>query len=70
MQKVEFFYSIHKPALNTCAHVRQLQRTQQGPFTLPDCLNEKEWNLKSIIDSILFCQLKFSHFEQRFRRVQ
>ncbi|ODN05627.1 putative tRNA pseudouridine synthase 1 [Orchesella cincta] len=55
-------------ALNTCAHVRQLQRTQQGPFTLPDCLNENEWTLSNILESVMYCQLKFSQFEKRVKR--
>jgi len=54
--------------LNTCAHVRQLQRTQQGPFTLYDCLNENEWTVGNILDSILMCQLKFTQYASRMKQ--
>ncbi|CAG7714502.1 unnamed protein product [Allacma fusca] len=52
-------------ALNTCAYVRQLQRIQQGPFTLHDCLSENEWTTGNILNSILLCKLKFSQYTNR-----
>lgn len=56
-------------ALGTAAHVRQLQRTQQGPFTLHESLNESEWTFVQIMDAILMCQLKFNHYEQRLKNL-
>jgi len=52
-------------ALNSCAHIRQLQRTQQGPFTLHECLTEHEWTLDRILDSMLLCEFKYSQYEQQ-----
>mmetsp|Transcript_27637 Transcript_27637/g.36261 ORF Transcript_27637/g.36261 Transcript_27637/m.36261 type:complete len:315 (-) Transcript_27637:296-1240(-) len=33
---------------NSMAHMTALERTQQGPFTLQDCLHKDDWNLDTI----------------------
>ncbi|XP_027237104.1 pseudouridylate synthase TRUB1 isoform X2 [Penaeus vannamei] len=39
-------------AVGSCAHVRQLQRTKHGPFSLSDALPEDKWNAEQIIQSV------------------
>ncbi|XP_037836984.1 probable tRNA pseudouridine synthase 1 isoform X4 [Kryptolebias marmoratus] len=43
-------------ALSSCAHVKELIRTKQGPFTLQDhALQEEQWNLENILRSLQSC---------------
>lgn len=39
-------------AVGSCAHVRELQRTKHGPFTLSDALPEDKWNAEQIMQSV------------------
>ncbi|XP_047472399.1 probable tRNA pseudouridine synthase 1 [Penaeus chinensis] len=39
-------------AVGSCAHVRELQRTKHGPFTLSDALPEDKWNVEQIVRSV------------------
>ncbi|XP_068239838.1 pseudouridylate synthase TRUB1-like isoform X1 [Palaemon carinicauda] len=34
--------------VGSCAHVRELQRTKQGPFHIKDALSENQWNVEHI----------------------
>lgn len=45
-------YPAFPAAVGSCAHVRQLQRTKHGPFSLSDALPEDEWNAEQIIQSV------------------
>ncbi|XP_042858096.1 probable tRNA pseudouridine synthase 1 isoform X2 [Penaeus japonicus] len=49
-------------AVGSCAHVRELQRTKHGPFTLSDALPEDRWNAEQIIQSIA----KFRNIVNRY----
>ncbi|XP_028332175.1 pseudouridylate synthase TRUB1 [Gouania willdenowi] len=43
-------------ALSSCAHVKQLIRTKQGPFTLDqDVLHEDRWTLEHVVQSLRPC---------------
>ncbi|XP_037546635.1 probable tRNA pseudouridine synthase 1 [Nematolebias whitei] len=43
-------------ALSSCAHVKELIRTKQGPFTLQDhVLREEQWTLENILQSLQPC---------------
>ncbi|XP_013884814.1 probable tRNA pseudouridine synthase 1 [Austrofundulus limnaeus] len=43
-------------ALSSCAHVKELIRTKQGPFTLQDhVLHEDQWTLENILRSLQPC---------------
>ncbi|XP_072229557.1 pseudouridylate synthase TRUB1 [Leuresthes tenuis] len=43
-------------ALSSCAHVKELSRTKQGPFTLQDhVLHEHKWTLEHILQSLHAC---------------
>ena len=49
--------------LNLCsmqgrAHMTELMRTKQGPFTLEDCLAEEDWKFDAIIGHIARCSSK------------
>uniref|UniRef100_A0A3Q0R195 tRNA pseudouridine(55) synthase n=1 Tax=Amphilophus citrinellus TaxID=61819 RepID=A0A3Q0R195_AMPCI len=49
-------------ALSSCAHVKELIRTKQGPFTLQEhALHEEQWTLEHILRSLQTC----SEGEQR-----
>ncbi|XP_041368585.1 probable tRNA pseudouridine synthase 1 isoform X2 [Gigantopelta aegis] len=48
--------------LDTRAHVCELERTEQSPFTLMDCLREDEWTLHDIKRAI---QLSQDHFHKQ-----
>ncbi|XP_030611076.1 pseudouridylate synthase TRUB1 [Archocentrus centrarchus] len=49
-------------ALSSCAHVKELIRTKQGPFTLQEhALREEQWTLEHILRSLQTC----SEGEQR-----
>lgn len=49
-------------ALSSCAHVKELTRTKQGPFTLQEhALHEEQWTLEHILRSLQTC----SEGEQR-----
>ncbi|KDR08710.1 putative tRNA pseudouridine synthase 1 [Zootermopsis nevadensis] len=39
-------------ALGSCAHVRELHRYQQGPFTEQDMLDSNEWTMQNILIAI------------------
>ncbi|KAK8753646.1 hypothetical protein OTU49_000853 [Cherax quadricarinatus] len=40
-------------AVGSCAHVCELQRTKQGPFTLYHSLHKDQWTLKNVIQNII-----------------
>ncbi|XP_028286761.1 pseudouridylate synthase TRUB1 isoform X2 [Parambassis ranga] len=43
-------------ALSSCAHVKDLVRTKQGPFTLEEhALHEEQWTLEQILQSLQPC---------------
>ncbi|XP_072312088.1 pseudouridylate synthase TRUB1 isoform X2 [Eucyclogobius newberryi] len=42
-------------ALSSCAHVKSLTRTKQGPFTLEDVLHEEHWTLGHILKTLQAC---------------
>ncbi|KAJ0016031.1 hypothetical protein NQD34_014321 [Periophthalmus magnuspinnatus] len=42
-------------ALSSCAHVKSLTRTKQGPFTLEDVLHEDQWTLGHILKVLQSC---------------
>lgn len=40
-------------ALSSCAHVKELVRTKQGPFTLQEhVLHEQQWTLENILQAL------------------
>lgn len=40
-------------ALASCAHVKELVRTKQGPFTLQEhVLHEQQWTLEDILQAL------------------
>uniref|UniRef100_A0A3Q4IFH7 tRNA pseudouridine(55) synthase n=1 Tax=Neolamprologus brichardi TaxID=32507 RepID=A0A3Q4IFH7_NEOBR len=43
-------------ALSSCAHVKELTRTKQGPFTLEEhALHEEQWTLEHVLRSLKTC---------------
>ncbi|KAK7919511.1 hypothetical protein WMY93_010795 [Mugilogobius chulae] len=42
-------------ALSSCAHVKSLTRTKQGPFTLEDVLHEDQWTLANVLKILQSC---------------
>uniref|UniRef100_A0A8D8SF08 tRNA pseudouridine(55) synthase n=1 Tax=Cacopsylla melanoneura TaxID=428564 RepID=A0A8D8SF08_9HEMI len=46
-------------ALESAACVTDCVRTQQGPFSLKDCLNQEDWSLENILASMM--TTKFQH---------
>uniref|UniRef100_A0A8C6TQ94 Pseudouridylate synthase TRUB1 n=1 Tax=Neogobius melanostomus TaxID=47308 RepID=A0A8C6TQ94_9GOBI len=42
-------------ALSSCAHVKSLMRTKQGPFTLEDTLHEEQWTLEHVLKVLKSC---------------
>lgn len=50
-------------SLNTVAHMTQLLRTKQGPFTLKDCLPPEKWNYEDIKKHIQYSSEKIAELE-------
>ena len=49
------------------AHMTELVRTKQGPFTLDDCLGEEDWNFEAIVEQISRCSLKAGLLSESLR---
>jgi tRNA pseudouridine 55 synthase len=48
--------------LQSCAHVQQLHRYQQGPFSEQDMLDSHEWTLDHILQAIDEANLKYGSY--------
>ena len=60
---------IYSTAVDTCAHVVSLERTEHGPFTRADAIPEYQWTLPNVLTAIDASEAKFADYVKKAESV-